>query len=154
MYKKQAVTCEYINATLSTISVFSGSAAAASVLPVITVPIAVPLGSISAVAGVASAITLAVSRNRRIKLARLTKHLIDEKSVYNAIIVYVSKALNDSYISDEEFTHINKMYDEMSMAAAGGATATAGGATAGGATDQQLQLAQEIAGILNREIKK
>ena len=68
-YKNQMIVTEYINAVLSTVSVISGSSAAITAVPVITVPfIAVPLGAISAVSGVVSGIVLAVSRNRRRKL--------------------------------------------------------------------------------------
>ena len=112
-YKNQMIVTEYVNAVLSTVSVISGSSAAITAVPVITVPfIAVPLGAISAVSGVVSGIVLAVSRNRRRKLQDINGLLINEKSTYNAILNYISKAINDSFISDDEFTFISNLYNK------------------------------------------
>ena len=109
-YKKQTIATEAINGVLSTVSVLSGSSAAVSAIPVITIPLAIPMGVISAVTGAASAIVLVFCRNRRKKQALITKALIDEKTVYNSIINYISKAIDDRFISDDEFQFIRKMY--------------------------------------------
>ena len=113
-YKNQATTTEYINACLSSIAVLTGSTAAVTTIPVITAPlVALPLGIISAVTGVSSGIVLAISRSRRKKLSSVTDCLIAEKSTYNAIIAYISKAINDSFITDDEFSHVSKLYENM-----------------------------------------
>ena len=112
-YKRQAVATEYVNAVLSTVSVLCGSSAAITTLPLVSAPLALPLGIISAVSGVTSGIILAISRSRRKKLSQVTDYLISEKSTYNAIINYVSKAINDSFITDDEFLHISKLYENM-----------------------------------------
>jgi hypothetical protein len=59
------------------------------------------MGVISAVTGVSSGIILAVSRNRRKKLVAQTDYLIDEKAVYNSIIGYISRAIEDRFISPD-----------------------------------------------------
>ena len=112
-YKSQTIATEYINAGLSTVSVLTGSSAAITAIPVITVPlIAVPLGVVSAVAGISSGIILAVSRNRRRKMQLINKQLVKEKSTYNAILNYISKAINDSFITDDEFSYISKLCEQ------------------------------------------
>ena len=111
-YKNQATTTEYINACLSSIAVLTGSTAAVTTIPVITAPlVSLPLGIISVVTGVSSGIVLAISRSRRKKLSSVTDCLIAEKSTYNAIIAYISKAINDSFITDDEFSHVSKLYE-------------------------------------------
>lgn len=114
-YKAQMRAFDATNGVLSFISVGSGSAAAGTAIAVITIPVAIPLGTISAVTGVASAAVLLISRNRRQKISLLMKALIDEKSVYNAIISYISKAINDAFITDDEFQYIRKMYEGSDM---------------------------------------
>ena len=111
-YKKQTKITEGISAALSTVSVLSGSAAVATALPAVTIPLAIPTGAVSAVTGVSSAIVLVISRNRRKKLLVLTDALIIEKSVLNSILSYISRAIEDRFISDDEFQHISKLYGQ------------------------------------------
>ena len=109
-YKKQTIATEAVSAALSTVSVLSGSSAAVSALPVITIPLAIPMGVLSAVTGATSAVILLISRNRRKKMVANVKTLIDEKTVYNSIVNYISKAIDDKFITDDEFQFIRKMY--------------------------------------------
>jgi hypothetical protein len=139
-YKKQTRGAEYISAVLSTFSVLSGSSAAVSTLPVITFPLAIPMGVVSAVTGASSAIILVFSRNRRKKQSALTDALILEKSVYNSIMSYISREIDDKLISHDEYEHIRKLYEQSE-----------------GNRDQSIddinQMAQQIANILKAQKK-
>ena len=109
-YNKILNPLTWLNACSSGISIATGISSVASFTTFISLPVSIPLGAASLTGAIASGMISALTKKYQQKLKKVTK-LID--IITPALVIFVSGALKNGIIDEEEFNMLQTLHLEM-----------------------------------------
>ena len=118
-YSRMSKKSKKIHKSLMVLNGFSNSAAAVlagsttgCLIGGVTIPAAIPLGALAGGLALTSAIMTVLQRFMNKKVTQSHDRLVVVSAVHDKVIRYISKAIDDKYITDEEFQDIKSEYEK------------------------------------------
>ena len=118
-YSRMSKKSKKIHKSLLLVNAFSNSAAVVlagsttgCLIGGVTIPVAIPLGALAGGLALSSGIMTVLQRFMNKKVTQSHDRLAVVSAVHDKVIRYISKAIEDKYISDEEFQDIKSEYEK------------------------------------------
>ena len=111
-YTKILDRLTWLNACLSSLRVATGISSVATLSTFISLPVSIPLGTVSLTGTSVGGVPLALTKKYQNKLIKVTKWVY---IVTSALVVFgtsVSKALNNGKINEQEFGKLQTLYSK------------------------------------------